>query len=214
METLEARVASQIRRVRKRLGLTQSDLARLASIAGASWTQSKIAAMETGRRDIGLGEALILGNLLGVGLQELTVPADSQNDVQVGGVQVTSEQLGRMINGLPVLSGVANAADAAAYIDVMTTGYRRRLAQLVDAFGLREVSDATTTIEAWAHGPAERAAAEQFQTTPEAVSAAAMLVWSRSLTAELRSRRRKGESTETVLAELADAIRRTADDMS
>src|SRR5687768_4388379 len=103
METLEGRVANAIRSTRTRLGMTQAELARLATAVGAPWTQSKIAAMETGRRDVGLGEALLLGNLLGIGLHDLVRGEDPGAFVSVGGVTVTSEQLQRMLNGSPVL---------------------------------------------------------------------------------------------------------------
>ena len=190
MQTLEERVAAGIRQARLRLGLTQSELASLAQSVGAKWTQSKVAAMETGRRDIGLGEALVLGNLLGVGLVDLVLAPAENNDVLVGGVRVTSEQLGRMMRGLPILTG--DEAAATLHVEVFTAALRRRIKAAAESHGLTPDATMVTTIEAASHGAAERSLARNLRLGAEEVAAASIARWGRSLSAEIRSRRRRG----------------------
>lgn len=190
METLEERVAAGIRQARLRIGVTQSELASLAQSVGAKWTQSKVAAMETGRREIGLGEALVLGNLLGVGLVDLVLASAENDDVLVGGVRVASEQLGRMMRGLPVLT--LDEAAAALHLEVLTAAFRRRITVAADRYGLKPDAAMVATIEAASHGAAERSLARSVGIGPEEVAAAAIARWGRSLSAEVRSRRRRG----------------------
>src|SRR5688572_24763922 len=99
MTTLEERVARRVRARRDELGISQADLAVIALVAGAPWTQPKIAAVETGRRQLALGEALLLANILGIGLDELLAGDDADEKVNVGGIDVTESQLRRMIRG-------------------------------------------------------------------------------------------------------------------
>ena len=52
-----------VREQRLKLGLRQDDVARQAQALGLHWTQATVAAIETGRRQTSLGEALLLALL-------------------------------------------------------------------------------------------------------------------------------------------------------
>ena len=163
--------------------------------------------METGRRQVGLGEALILGNLLGTGLHELVL-GSGEPTLSVGGVVVTTEQLERMIEGSPVLTGGETSAHA--HVEVMTTAFRRRVARLCDSLGIGRIEDVVEKVEAAAHGGAEQAAGRELGVSPEEVAAAALALWGRSLTAERRSRRRSASPNNvSELLEIRQLIQRS-----
>ncbi len=203
-------MASTIRSTRQRLGLTQAELAHLARTVGASWTQSKIAAMETGRRDISLGEALILGNLLGIGLHELVITAASSEPVKVGGVVVRAGLLKQMLEGIPVAMTAAGAgawdeASGSEQLGIYLAAHKRRISHLAEQFGISDVPDVATSIETAAHNAAERAAARELRVTPVEVAAASLSLWGRSLTSERRSRYRRNDQGD-LLHELDEVL--------
>lgn len=57
---ISALVGGSLRSWRKEEGLTQDEVARAARQIGVDWTRATVAAIETGRRDVSLGEFLAL----------------------------------------------------------------------------------------------------------------------------------------------------------
>jgi transcriptional regulator with XRE-family HTH domain len=192
--TIEELVATNMRSRRQELGFTQADLAELAAAAGAAWTQAKVALVETGRRQIGLGEALLLGNILGVGLDQLVIdPNDTgTSTIDVAGVSVTTEQLARMLQGQPVLTRDVNREwkdVATTMMGVALRGQRRRLRELANRYGLKTSVSVLTEIEANAHGTAERTLAKRLGVTPAEVAAASLALWGHRLLDEREAHR-------------------------
>src|SRR5437763_15303760 len=87
-----------VREQRLKLGLRQDDVARQAQALGLHWTQATVAAIETGRRQVSLGEALLVASMLGRSLVDL-LEAPGRVSVDVEGVTLTRSQLLRLASG-------------------------------------------------------------------------------------------------------------------
>lgn len=223
MPTIEQLVASNMRSRRQELGLTQAELAELAAAFGAPWTQAKIALVETGRRQLGLGETLLLGNVLGVALDQLILgpTPDMSERVTVGNVALPIEGLQRMLNGQPVITRNVQRewTDASkTMLDLLARGQRRKIRQLARRYQLSTTDDTLTSIEANAHGTAERTLAKRLGVPATEIAAASLAMWGQRLIDEREARRstitprppRTAISAE-LIADLEQAIKQSSD---
>ena len=96
--SLERVVGSNVRRVRKARGWRQDDLAREARSIGLSWTRNVVANLESGRRNLTVGELLLLTTLLRVPVAQL-LEADRTARIYVEEVLVPGDQLSAMATG-------------------------------------------------------------------------------------------------------------------
>lgn len=217
METLEARVAVNMRARRLELGLTQEELAKLALTTGAKWSQPKVALVETGRRELGLGEALLLGNILGIGLERLVLgpdPVDAES-VSVAGTTIPVHQLRRMLAGEPTLTldkqGVEGVAGWHSSLDTfltaLTNGHRRRLRQAVLRYGLADDDETLERVDATAHGYAEHALARHFKVTAIDIAAASLALWGHRVLDE-RALRHRDQSKPASKQHITDQLKR------
>lgn len=223
VDTLEKRVAANMRARRLELGLTQDELAKLAVSTGAPWTQPKVALVETGRRELGLGEALLLGNILGVGLERLVVGVNSSEveDISVAGSTVPIHQLRRMLAGEPVLTfadhnvkGVAGwAASVDSFLIALLKGHQRRLREAAHRYGLAEDGATLDRIDATAHGHAEQEIARRVGASSIEVAAASLALWGHRVLDEREHRRTeecatrpRQQITTELIEELAEFI--------
>jgi transcriptional regulator with XRE-family HTH domain len=213
VETMEERLATNLRRRREALGLRQQDVATLARAAGASWSQAKVAMVETGRRELGLGEALILSNLLGIGILELVLGSDPdpEKPVVVAGVAVSVGQLQAMLGSGPKIT-VRDLDSAELYVTTLADGHRRVLRRALKRFGL-PVSEANVDrLDAMTHAPAERKMAELLDVPAPIVAAAAFSLWGHDIARERTRRRSAGGPTahrrdDELRAELEELVR-------
>jgi hypothetical protein len=149
--------------------------------------------VETGRRELGLGEALILSNLLGIGILELVLGSDPNLDtpIVVAGVAVTLGQLRAMLGSGPRIT-VRDLESAELYVTTLADGHQRLLRRAVKRFGL-PVSEATVDrVDAMTHAPAEKKMAELLDVPVPIVAAAALRRWGRDIARERARRRSAG----------------------
>src|SRR5690349_20549555 len=71
-------LGQKVRKIRLDRRWRQDDVARLARQRGLPWNQATVAAIETGRRSLSLGEALLLQMILRVPLSDLLRPTDAR----------------------------------------------------------------------------------------------------------------------------------------
>lgn len=74
--TAEAAFAMNLRTARSAKGLTQAELADAMVVAGFRWHPTTVYKVENGERQIQLGEALALGRLLGLAVEDMSTPDD------------------------------------------------------------------------------------------------------------------------------------------
>ena len=94
----QAVIRRNLRRLRRKLGWRQEDLALRARSRGLEWSASTVTAIEIGRRPVSAGELLLLPTLLQVPLTEL-VSAAKDEVADVDGVLVTKLALDQMARG-------------------------------------------------------------------------------------------------------------------
>src|SRR6266568_4043066 len=91
MTDLQTLLRERIREQRERIGLTKEGLADRARAAGLAWSHHTVWAIESGRRNVTLGEALLLQVFLDTSLDKLL--RTSSHVVVVDGVPVKGAAL-------------------------------------------------------------------------------------------------------------------------
>jgi transcriptional regulator with XRE-family HTH domain len=82
--TVRSRLARQFRAARLDSGLSQARLAALMSDLGYAMVQQTINRIESGERDVTIDEAVALAGLLGMRVDEMTLPSE----LRIAGVQL------------------------------------------------------------------------------------------------------------------------------
>jgi transcriptional regulator with XRE-family HTH domain len=95
--TAEAAFASNLRSARAAKGMTQAQLAEAMAARGFRWHPPTVYKVESGERQIQLGEAVELSRILGLPLEDMATPGNSntQRRVEIGAAErrVASSQL-------------------------------------------------------------------------------------------------------------------------
>lgn len=178
IKELQAVLRERIRERREALRLSKEELADRARGAGLAWSQHTVWSIETGRRDVNLGEALLLQVLLETTLEQLLrTDADL---VAIDGATVKGRALRALVTS--PAKPVAVLADPAAIHTVVSKELQRELDRIAGRYRL----DVPTLLKAraWSAASAEKREAHRLQVTPLELSAAAHVMWSRSLTEE------------------------------
>jgi transcriptional regulator with XRE-family HTH domain len=205
--TLEEAVGGELKRLRKASGLRQEAIARVAQGFGLGWTQPTVAAIESGRRHLTLGELGMLPMIIVNAVGQLAIPGPPYI------------RLGRVLDLIP---------DTDEWVRV-APGQEAQLKQVRWLFGtlkervaaMKEREGAVALYEM--RRPegvlfiteAERKVARALKTTPERVSRAAHTLWGHSLDEERDQRtgdaaatpQKRGRVTRRLLLELKRTIK-------
>jgi len=210
---LQTLLREHIREQRERIGLTKEGLADRARVAGLAWSHHTVWAIESGRRKVTLGEALLVQVFLDTSLDKLL--RTSADVVDVDGVLVKGAALPALAR--PPRKPVDTFADSASIQKVLGKELQRKLDRTANKYGL----DFAELMKArvWAAASAEKKAAHSLRISPLELSATAHSLWGRSLTQERDDRlanlslhdrpkehldpdARSGHVTRTLVAEL------------
>lgn len=75
----DEQVGANVRTIRERLGISQTELARRMTSAGHPWHQATVSRVEIGRQPVSLVEAVTLADMLGTSVDRLTwAPAEAR----------------------------------------------------------------------------------------------------------------------------------------
>lgn len=173
-QTLGAVVGENLQRLRERSRLTQHETARLLQRRGASWSRSKIAAVEAGERpNVTLADAIVLASTFNVELAELFAGD--------GLVELTSTVV------LPrrVVSDVARGTYASSSPEQWDPEARRK--ELLNLDRLLAAAE-EITIGRFGATEADHALAQRLDAPPSMVIDIAVKLWGQTLTEE-RDRR-------------------------
>ena len=197
-----------MRLLRERAGSRQEDIAMVARRWGFDWTRATVAAVETGRRDVTLGEALalppILSSALGLAVELSDLLPGDKERVALGGEATASvRQLRRILRGegskIPMASLVTTAGGAVVPDDPFWTDPARV------AWRRRVISDLRRQAER-AAGDAEAKAAARLGVEVSFVALAARRLWRRGF-AEERDRRLAQSAPHQASAKTIRALR-------
>jgi transcriptional regulator with XRE-family HTH domain len=198
---LPALIGTSVARTRAALGLTQEQLAyRLRRHGFTSWTRDVVGALESGRREVSLGDAVVLAAELGLGLPEL-VPTGELVELSPA-LTMKAEDVRQLLGGrragdfVPVPASEPGAALDMLRVPVAALAAPQRalprwaLDELLriarqrgmDIEVLHREFDAACALDL------ERRTARRFGATPWEICLAALRLWGRSLTEE-RDRR-------------------------
>lgn len=198
--SISAAVGKRVASLRSEAGLNQDDLARAARDCGLSWNRSAIAGLETGRRQLTLGEALLLPFMLvraGIEVElaelidgpspwfEVAPPTrESDRGARMGRATARSVLQGRVVKGSKAGDFDSSSLDvpytrAAREKRRFETDYVAKLAARHSASSL-QVEQALRD----AGGEAETKAARRLGMSPGELALVAWLRWGCSLTAK------------------------------
>ncbi len=179
---LQTLLKEHIREQRERIGLTKEGLADRARAAGLPWSHHTVWAIESGRRNVTLGEALLLQVFLDTSLDKLL--RSSADVVDVDGVPVKGSALPTLVR--PPRGPGDPFAKSAPMQKVLVKELQRELDRIASKHSL----DVTALMKAraWAAASAEKKAAHTLRMSPLELSAAAHSLWGRSLTQERDAR--------------------------
>lgn len=186
LPTIAEVVGRNVRRLRLERNWSQDLLARECRRWGLEWTQATLSLFESGRRQIELGELILIGFIFGdAGFASLIEGSGRAN--LAGGTTGDLNAIRRMVSGLDYSPDGFESAridrESKALVEAVAAlrdEYRRlwpgaRPKQLVEA-------------ERAASGTAEIKAAYRLGIRPQVLSVAAYGLWGRSLTAERDAR--------------------------
>lgn len=180
-------LAENLRGLREEQGLSQPALAR--RMRGAGWTQATVAAIETRRRAVSLGEALLLQAAFRVPLARL-LRADQAEAIDVEGYGVSGQSLRRLAAGDPPAGTLlTKQARRGAGVTLDAAESRRLIKRAERVGGIdRAHPDSPETqvlnMALDARGDAEQKAARRLGVEPFDVAAASHALWDRTLTEE------------------------------
>jgi len=83
-ENLQQVMARNVKTIRLRCGLTQGQLAAVATLHGLVWTRTNVTMIETGRKQIHFDEAVVLAAALDVSLADLAQPSGPEVAIETG----------------------------------------------------------------------------------------------------------------------------------
>jgi transcriptional regulator with XRE-family HTH domain len=185
-------VGEIMRRLRHEYGRNQDDVATSARTMGLAWTRATVAALETGRRSLDLGEYFLLPVVLN---HAFGVEVDLPGLVPIAGrVRFGPEAVG---SGIALRAGMAGTMQEVA-LDDLDTPWTRKATRMVreagEAFSAaRRVWPAAkprdlVAAERDSSQLVEVRAGERLGVPPFEVALAARRLWGRSLTEERNHR--------------------------
>ncbi|MGI0129107.1 MAG: helix-turn-helix transcriptional regulator [Thermoplasmata archaeon] len=175
---LQTLLREQIREQRERIGLTKEGLADRARAVGLAWSHHTVWAIESGRRNVTLGEALLLQVFLNTTLDKLL--RTDRKVVDIDGVPIKGKALAALAR--PTRTPVNPFAKDVPMQKVLGKKLQSDLDRIAKKYGLD--FGALMKSRAWAAASAEKKAAHSLRVSPVEVSAAAHSLWGRSLTQE------------------------------
>jgi transcriptional regulator with XRE-family HTH domain len=181
---LQTLLRERIREQRERIGLTKDGLADRARAAGLPWSHHTVWAIESGRRNVTLGEVLLLQVFLNTTLDRLL--RTDLEVVDIDGVPIKGNALAALVR--PTRKPLSLFANAPTQKIV-----GKKLQRDLDRIASRYALDfgALMKVRAWAAASAEKKAAHTLRLSPIEVSAAAHSLWGKGLTQERDSRLEK-----------------------
>jgi transcriptional regulator with XRE-family HTH domain len=201
VQSLSAAIGRELKTLREAGGLRQEQLAAEARRFGLAWTRATVAAIELGRRQLSIGELVLLPELLGhagagwgYDVSDL-IPADERPVLVAGGITAPASAVrARFADTDEDPDERAARLTAAEFtpprpheMPAATTLPRAWLLDVLRVPRLEDVPGRVwTQVELEAAGDAERKAAAGIGVLggPLAVALAARRRWSRSLTAQ------------------------------
>jgi transcriptional regulator with XRE-family HTH domain len=200
---LAEHIGARLRQLREQLGARQEDVAREARRYGLTWSRATVATIELGRRQLSVGEFLLLPlvlNTLRLDSKHWLTPADllpasGSAPVHIaGGATAPAEVLTALLDGrlkdYPVDTVATPQLTSAAVVarDFGRGAILRHLTRRIsEAARPRVLEDAAKD----AAGDSEQKIARRLRVAPFALALAARVAWHRSLTEE-RDRRLQG----------------------
>lgn len=198
-QSLSSVIGRELKTLREAGGLRQEQLAAEARRFGLPWTRATVAAIELGRRQLSLGELLLLPELLGRagagwGYDVSDLIPDDERPVLVAGVITAPARAVRARFADTDEDAVERAARLTTAEfkpprpDVAPATFTLPQAWLLDVLRVKRLEDVPERF--WievgleAAGDAERKAASSIGVPPLALALAARRRWGRSLTAE------------------------------
>jgi hypothetical protein len=226
--TIERAIGQHLERLREERRATQSEVATAAQAFGLAWAQPTVAAIENGRRQLTLGELVLLPMILAEvdhrgqleagsivpALWEL-IPTDGTFRVSPGGHDVPADAVRHAFGGperTVLQAGSPTVVVTAPPATITGSGGITAPVPTLSGSGAVAVRPLDVTIVT----DAERKVARRLKTKPERVANAASALWGHSLDQE-RDRRindpaatpqKRGRETRKLLHELRQAIRR------
>lgn len=173
--------AVNLRRIRGKL--TQDELARRIRIGWGlkSWTQATVAAVETGRRGLSLGEAFLLQQVLQSPLSEFGRLRPGQQSIDVEGATITAKEWEQMVQGRPPRIANARALNLLpGRSGVWTDRLWHAAERIVARYGLADGLVGIVLLEG--ERMVERRAASRLRVNPVELAAASHALWGHGLT--------------------------------
>jgi transcriptional regulator with XRE-family HTH domain len=152
-----------LERLRKEKGWSQDDLVSRGWQVGLPWSRSTIAALESGKRAVELGEVVLLALILNSTVAELLAGDD---------VTLVGEETRIWLDDVRLVLMSDQQAAQESFPDIHT---RVSKVRALDGYNRVMLS---------ANGEAEQKAARKFGVTPLTIAQAAYDIWGRSLTDE------------------------------
>jgi transcriptional regulator with XRE-family HTH domain len=182
---LQTLLRERIREQRERIGLTKDGLADRARAAGLPWSHHTVWAIESGRRNVTLGEVLLLQVFLNTTLDRLL--RTDLKVVDIDGVPIKGKALVALVR--PTRRPVALFVNNAPTQKIVGKKLQRDLDRIASRYALD--FGALRKVRVWAAASAETKAAHTLRLSPIEVSAAAHSLWGKGLTQERDSRLEK-----------------------
>ena len=196
--TLSRHIGASIRVLRESRGLRQDDLAGLARPWGMDWGQATVAAIELGRRQLGIEELALLTKVLDVELANIF--GDSGSVRLTPAVEVDATALSEIFSGRarrtsiwPDLRADPVAAQNAAIANHLWPAHHHqdpRSSEYQANVGILKAAHVDALSDA------ECKAARRLRTFPLAIAATARKLWGQSFTEERDRRVAKEASTD------------------
>lgn len=215
MRPYQSVVGENVKRLRDEAAITQEQLAHRMRLAG--WNGATVAAIETGKRSVSLGEALLLTSALEPASLSDLLSAPASDRVDVEGVALSGRQLRRLVDGDPPANLLSTEPKKTGGHE-LDAGLLYEYAVTAEGLGVRETGPTDLARMALdALGDVENRAARSLGVSPFEVVAASYAVWGRTISEE-RDRRllkstgeqrrgQRGHVTRTLLAELGEVLR-------
>lgn len=207
-----------LRHLRAERGWRQDDLALASRAIGLRWTQATVAAIETNRRQVSLGEMWHMQTILNVPFSRL-FETDS-SFVNVEGVSVPTDELQKWVRGEAVFRPTSTTRpespeSVGAIIMTMSPARAKGLAR---KFGVPTEEEDLRRYALASQMDAEIKAARNLNTNSFEIAVAAFSLWGRGLTDERDRlvdedegnggvRARRGWVTRRLLEELEERLR-------
>lgn len=178
-------LAWRLKRIRLDREWLQEDVAQRARTIGLRWSQATVAAIEGRRRNVSLGEVLLLPLIYDLLLEDvLTAPDDPEAVVDVEGVLVKGPELRALIRGTDVQKKSPLALPVPFSLREQLEGFKK----IAQRYGVK-APPIVYRLAMAAQSDAHRKAARRLDVSPFEVVVASWVLWKGRTLPEERDRR-------------------------